>query len=157
MSKPTTVTVRALKTFRGIEGLVRRGDVFTVSPERAAALERVKSVEKYSDKMAAAPGNKMRPGPENKGRHDPAGMVAQNAGGLVTFGPEGGRLEEIGQEADEGNAQGGEQFAPIGSPTGEAGTLSSSPPGQAQRKPRSSSSKPAGGQERPKRGRRQPS
>lgn len=108
------VQVKALKTYRGEEGLVRRGDVFEVSEERAKRLLFVRNVEVYADRMAAAPRNQMRRSP------DPKGMTAENAGGLVTFGPGEGEAEAAG------NAQ-GTTAVPIGSPTGEAVSQSSSP------------------------------
>lgn len=109
--------IKALKTFRGIEGLVRRGDVLEVTEGRARDLIRRMNAEAYSDKMAAAPTNKARPD-----RH-PRGMTADNIGGIVTFG-----------EGLEGNADGA-PTAPTGSPTGEAGSLSSSPADQAPLQP----------------------
>ncbi len=105
--------IKATKTFRGVEGLVRRGDVLEVSDGRARDLIRRMNAEPYSDKMAAAPVNKARPD-----RH-PRGMTADNIGGLVTFG-----------EGLEGNADGA-PTAPNGSPTGEAGSPSSSQAVQA--------------------------
>lgn len=105
--------VRAIKTFRGIEGLVRRGDVIEVTEARAGALMRCANVEPYSDMMAAAPLNKAL-----RERH-PNKMTADNVGGLVTFG-----------EGLEGNADGA-TVAPNGSRTGEAVSPSSSPADQA--------------------------
>lgn len=105
--------VRAIKTFRGIEGLVRRGDVLEVEEARGNALIRVRNVEVYDDKMAATPRNQMRR------PADPKGMQAVNAGGLVTFG-----------EDDGGNVDGA-TAAPNGSQTGEAVSLSSSPAAKA--------------------------
>lgn len=128
----------ALKSFRGQEGPIRRGQDMPddMTPERIKALERQRLIERRKTGEAPPARNQALPGPK-----EPPGMVSPNAGGLVDLGwdPNAGKFRGDGTrqarddaegpegEGDAGNGEGAaETIAPIGSSTSATDASSSS-------------------------------
>lgn len=118
----------ALKSFRGQEGPIRRGQDMPddMTADRIKTLERNRLIGPRKTGEAPAPRNQALPGPK-----EPPGMDSPNAGGLVHLGwdpnasPPGdgtrqARPDQVDGEGedDQGNGEGAaETIAPIGSST----------------------------------------